>query len=193
MQEQGWSCELAHFETRERLNQEDDVYLEISFGPLSDEVLLRGRIEQVRNATDEGGNIVEVRFLPGQASRLRYIEEVLSGARKAAARGSRRHPSRLSVNWQLGGQRFLSRLRDISRGGAFILSTEPPTVGARVPITLRPEDGPPLQVHSIVSWIRPVGEHGKQIAGFGVSFKPADPATAKRLSEVVRLHETPAA
>lgn len=188
MQEQGWSCELAQFETRERLENGEDVYLEISFGPLADEVLVRGRIESVHTAHEDGKNVVDVRFLPGQSPRIRYIEAVLTGQREAAARGSRRHPSQLSVNWQSGGQRHLSRLRDISRGGAFILSTEPPSVGERVAITLRAEGGPPLQVHSIVSWIRPAGDHDLPIAGFGVCFKPSDPATAKRLSEVVRSH-----
>ncbi len=191
MREHGWNRETAAVETREPVATGDALTLEISLGPLADEVLLRGTIEAVENLG--AGSVATLRFSVGQGERLRHVEEVLEGDRKAAARGSRRHPSNMAINWQHGEHRHRSRLRDISRGGAFILAEQAPRIGDRVCVTLRGDDKALLQVPSVVSWIRGAGSRGDPVAGFGVCFKPTDPASAKRLTHVVRLHEDAAA
>ncbi len=160
------------------------VTLEISLGPLADEVVLHGAL---RGASSAGSDARFVVLEPEQDDALNYLAAVQDGERKAAARGHRRLPSRLPVRWSdpRASETERTRLRDISRGGAFIVSERVPPVGERIEVTLDAPDGERIQLCSVVSWIR--SEHPHR--GFGVSFRPADPATARRLSEVVRGHE----
>jgi Tfp pilus assembly protein PilZ len=181
----GGAGELVFVPTRTALRPGDAVRVEVSFGALSDEVVLDGHVEAHEGSAGPG---VHVRFDPGQEARLRYVSAVVEGGRSAAARRHRRLPSSLPVNWITAGSMYSSRLHDISAGGAFILAPdrESPPLGSRIEVVLRPgPTGERVQVTSIVSW---VGRRGAQL-GFGVSFKPADPVVAQRLAEVVRRHE----
>ncbi len=165
------------------------VVVEVSLGALADEVVLTGLLV---GANARGGDARTVLLDPDQGEVLNYLVDVQTGEREAAARGHRRLPSRLPVRWTGTGpvvqdaaayQR--SRLRDISRGGAFIVSEETPSVGEQIEVTLDAPDGAGLSLASVVSWVR----HDSPCRGFGVSFRPSDPATARRLNEVVRGHE----
>lgn len=175
--------------TRGNVSPGTRVRVEVSFGPLADEVIFTGSVTGV-----EGGPRprVGVRLDEGQGHKLDYVAAVLDGGRQAAARRHRRLPSNIPVNWQVSGSMRSSRLRDISAGGAFILSQgqDPPSVGDRIEVVLHPGPAlPRVRVASVVSWIHSDGER----AGFGVSFRPADPRIARQLTEVVRHHESPVA
>lgn len=169
------------------------VVVEVSLGALADEVVLTGLLV---GANTRGNDARTVLVDPEQGEVLNYLVDVQTGEREAAARGHRRLPSRLPVRWAAQTQtaRALesakddfqrSRLRDISRGGAFIVSDEAPRVGQQIEVTLDGPDGAGLSLASVVSWVR----LDSPCKGFGVSFRPSDPATARRLSEVVRGHE----
>lgn len=175
--------------TRESVSVGASVSVEVSFGPLADEVVLTGTVTATASPERPG---VSVRLDGGQSAKLDYIAAVLDGGRQAAARRHRRLPSNIPVNWLASGNMRSSRLRDISAGGAFILSQaqDAPRIGDRIEVVLHPGPAlPRVRVASVVSWVHAHGNH----TGFGVSFKPADPMVARQLTEVVRHHESPIA
>jgi hypothetical protein len=90
------------------------------------------------------------------------------------------------VHWRCGELLQSTRARDLSRGGAFILSHLQPHVGASVIVEL---DGtattPILRVAAVVSWIQ---RHGPDV-GFGVRFLVRSRGEAERLQQLVRVHE----
>lgn len=163
---------------REPLEDGDEVTLEVSFGALADDVAFPCTVDTTRR----------VLCLPSEDSEwgatVTYVLSVLEGGRAAAARGHRRLPSNLAVTWRAEDRAMASTLRDISKGGAFILSDKPPSIGTRVDVQLRDRDETPVRVTSVVSWVREDGARG-----FGVQFRPTDRETAARLHAVVRRHE----
>jgi uncharacterized protein (TIGR02266 family) len=163
---------------REPLADGEALMLEVSFGALADDVAFPCVAD-----TNRG-----VLCLPTEDSEwgaaVTYVLSVLEGGRAAAARGHRRLPSNLAVTWRADDAAGASRLRDISKGGAFILSDKPPRIGTRVDVLFRDPEDTAVRVTSVVSWVRDSGARG-----FGVQFRPADRETAARLSAVVRRHE----
>jgi len=175
--------------TREDLNHGDRVAVEVSFGALADEVLVRGHVmalDEGNEAAGHGRCEVTVRVLECDADRLSYVRAVAGGRRDASARSHRRIPADMPVVWGWERGKFRSRLVDISRGGAFIACKEPPVVGQRVELEI--PTGQPrhkIRVRSIVTWISQAEER----VGFGVEFRIADRDQAASLAEVVRATE----
>lgn len=173
---------------RERLGPGDRVRVEVSFGPLADEVNVFGEVQHTNDASLAAERKVLVRLDVGCDEQVRYIEEVLGGGREAAARRHRRLPSSLGVRWDDGASPRTTHLLDISAGGAFIVSEDLPKVGETVSVQLRTGDIlNPLRIESIVSWVRPAPSEDRR--GFGVSFRVSDAEAASRLNRVVREHE----
>jgi hypothetical protein len=171
--------------TREGVGPGERVHVEVSFGPLADEVVLMGTVTRTQTAQQRS---VGVRLDESQQAKLDYVAAVLDGGREASARRHRRLPSDMPVSWRAAGPTRSSRLRDISAGGAFILGhgRELPQVGDEIEVVLHPVSSlPRVCVSSGVSWIHAGGRQ----TGFGVSFRPADSAVACQLTEVVRHHE----
>jgi hypothetical protein len=183
--------------SREPVAVGEPVRVEISFGALSDEVELHGRVVAIDPFVDHRPPRVVVRLRDEHVGRARYVRAVLSGDRPASARSHRRVPTDLSCRWSQGALQHTSRIRDLSRGGAFIMSTFFPEIGSRVRVGFdvgpdkadRTIAGDPLRLEAIVSWVRADG----RVPGFGVSFKLRDRHVAERLIRVVRSHERPAA
>lgn len=170
--------------TRLQLLRGEPVTIEISFGPLADEILLTGSVLIPRSVPNHPS--LRVKLDPAQTAKLAYVSAVLDGGRDAAARRHRRIPSSIAVAWGTDGFVHSSRLRDISAGGAFILSKTPPEIGKQIEVVLRPGAAmPKVSVSSVVSWVQTDGA----TMGFGVNFKPSDAVIAQQLSEVVRQHE----
>jgi hypothetical protein len=154
--------------------------LEVSLGALADEIVVEGVVQ-----TTEADAVV-LRVEEGLATRVRYLLEVQAGLRHATARRAMRVTCDLPVRWVLDGRGRRTRLGDLSRGGAFLLSADAPQVGACVEIELQHPQGP-LRLESTVSWVR----HGNA-PGFGVCFRLRDRDLANRLTEVLRdAHAAP--
>lgn len=169
--------------TRERVRTGDRVRVEVSFGALADEVVLSGQVTEIESGEAPR---VDIRIVAEHAERVRYVREVLSGDRVAAARSHRRVVASLSVRWSEAGVGRDGRISDLSRGGAFIVSDRPPQIGAVVDLDLDLGGAERLQVSSVVSWIRRAGTQ----PGFGVSFRLKDRDAAARLTEAVRRLES---
>lgn len=189
----------AHIDvpSREAVALGEPVRVEISFGALSDEIELHGRVMGVQPAVDERPPRVVIRLADEHVGRARYVRAVLRGDRPASARSHRRVPTDMSCRWSQGAFEHTSRIRDLSRGGAFIMSTFSPEIGTRVRVGLDVTDDPadgspgldPLRLEGVVSWVCADG----RTPGFGVSFKLRDRRVAERLFRVVRSQERPAA
>lgn len=181
--------------TREPLEPGDRVRVEVSFGALTDEVLVRGCVHAVAPAEPSvsslGGARREVTVWVDEqdANRLTYVRAVAGGRRDASARAHRRVPANLPVEWAWERGSYRSRLVDISRGGAFISSEAPPVVGEHVEVEIPSgESKRKIRLRSIVTWISDSDER----AGFGVEFRIADRKQAACLAEVVRQSEAAA-
>jgi hypothetical protein len=179
----------AHLEvpSRETVASGERVRVEISFGALADEVDLGGEVVAVRPAEDGKPNTVIIAIDRDDARRVAYVRQVLGGERNASARSHRRVPVDFVVRWRHGDARYTSRLRDISRGGAFIVSRALPEIGAELEVEIRCDDAraPTLAVDAVVTWVRREGDP----VGFGVSFRLPSREVAAELTRVVRERE----
>jgi Tfp pilus assembly protein PilZ len=184
----GSAAEAArlHVSSRASVDLGELVAVEVSFGPLADEIVLHGAVAEVQ-PTSKGRSPRVVIALPrGEIDRVRYVRSVLDGSREARARRDRRIPVDLAVTWRWGRARYASRVRDLSRGGAFIASRCLPTVGAQVEIAIDSgAAGDALSLPAIVSWVRTQGSE----PGFGVHFRHQSRDEAARLTAVVREHD----
>lgn len=152
-------------ESREPLSLGDEVGVEVSFGALTDEVVLEGVVRDLstggpsaRLATKRS---VLVEVAPIDRDRLTYVRAVAEGRRDASARAHRRVPAEdLAVVWRRGRDMSLeSPLVDISRGGAFIQAAPVnamPMVGDRLEVEI-PVASERIRVRSIVTWVTDAG------------------------------------
>ncbi len=171
---------------RELLQPGDAVTLEVSFGPMVDEVVLEAVVTAFDGGVEHGehGSFAATLTLPlSEGQRVAYVRAVLEGGRTPSARRHRRVPVDLEVRWRWNGSRYASRARDLSHGGAFIESRILPEVGAKLDVELRlPLGATSLAFDAEVTW-RSERVHEQ---GFGVSFKLPDRGAAARLRQAVR-------
>ena len=184
----GSSREAArlHIKSRAAVEIGEAVEVEVSFGPMADEITLLGAVCGTRPAAEEGRSpTVLISFPRSQTARIRYVRDVLAGQRQASARRDRRIPVDLEVTWRWGQAQYASRVRDLSRGGAFIASRCLPEIGSSLDVEIRDADKRPLHFNAVVSWIRRDGS----LPGFGIQFRHQSRDDAARLTEVVRAEE----
>lgn len=175
--------------SRESVAIGDAIRVEVSFGAMADEIVLRGAVDAI-HLRDERAPLVVIRVVPDHAARLRYVDEVVSNGRAATARASRRIPSQIPATWFWGIGSHATRIGDISRGGAFIRSAAPPSVGSKVKLELNDrmiegERRGPFRLEASVAWTG----SSQGVRGFGVKFRIVDRDQADRVASLVRWHE----
>ncbi|HLT38969.1 MAG TPA: PilZ domain-containing protein, partial [Enhygromyxa sp.] len=157
-------------------------------GPLADEIVLRG---VVVGSTPRGDRapLIDIEIVAEHGPRVRYIHDVLAHGRQATARASRRIVSQIQATWRWGLGSHAARIGDISKGGAFIRSGAPPSVGSVISLELNDSvitaDRGPLELEAIVAWVGRSQGH----RGFGVKFRVLDRTLANRIAQLVRWHE----
>lgn len=175
--------------TRAAVEVGDMIRVEVSFGAFVDEVILHGYVCSVARR-GERAPLVALRLIPEHEPRVRYIQEVLAERRAASARATRRVNSEVRAiwRWQLGTH--TTQIGDISKGGAFIRSGAPPSVGAGLELELEdPRGDNGLRLEATVAWTGRSQGH----RGFGVKFRITDRQVANRVADLVRWHERNAA
>jgi Tfp pilus assembly protein PilZ len=147
---------------------------------------LRGTVVDLRTGEDATQPEIEVEVDPLHEERLRYVAAVLDRERPATARRFRRVPATLGARWSTVAEEAASanaeHLLDLSRGGAFVVSTHAPAIGAELDLEL--DLGAmrrPLHVKGVVAW---TGTNQGQ-GGFGVRFLVRDSELADRLAALV--------
>jgi len=174
--------------SREAIGAGAVIRVEISFGPLADEVILQGVVKQTTSRGDRAP-LIEIEIFASHSPRVRYIHEVLTQGRAASARASRRVNSHIQATWYWGLGSHAARIGDISKGGAFIRSGAPPSIGSAIGIELNDSmvqlSASPLKLDASVAWVGRSQGH----RGFGVKFRVIDRALAQRITQLVRWHE----
>lgn len=175
--------------SRESVGIGDLIRVEVSFGAMADEIVLRGFVDAI--VEREGrAPVIAIRVAPEHAARLRYVDEVVSKGRAATARTARRIPSEIPATWYWGLGSHATRIGDLSRGGAFIRSAAPPPAGSRIRVHLddaKTDAGRRggLELEAIVAWTG----SSSGTRGFGVKFRIVDREQAERIAALVRWHE----
>jgi hypothetical protein len=176
--------------SRETVGIGDSIRVEISFGAMADEIVLRGAVDAIIERDAGRAPIVAICVVSDHAARLRYVFEVVSNGRAATARASRRVPSQIPATWFWGVGSHATRIGDISRGGAFIRSTAPPAVGSKLKLQLNDRmvevrRRGALELEAIVAWTG----SSQGARGFGVKFRILDREQAERVAALVRWQE----
>lgn len=185
----GHASESARLEvpSRETVAVGDRITVEVGFGALADEVELEGVVVEVQAQPAGAPHIVVIAIERKCARQIAYVRQVLAGNRPASARAHRRVPVDVAVRWRSGELRQVTRARDLSRGGAFILSSLQPPVGSLIAIEIDQsgDDALALALDAEVTWLRREGPE----TGFGVHFRVRSRQDADRLHRFVRAHE----
>jgi len=100
---------------------------------------------------------------------LRSVRPALRKVRTAEARSSRRFRFDGPVTLVQGRMRTRASSSDLSEGGAFIRTAQPPGVGSRVQLTLRLDGHLMLAIPARVRWIQVDDRH--RPTGCGVAFE----------------------
>jgi len=170
---------------RESVTPGDRIVVELSFGPMVDEVELDGKVAATIPAEGSGPPTLVIAFEHDSRAQLDYVQGVLAGLRSPSARAHRRIPVDVGVHWRCGELHQQTRARDLSRGGAFVLSHLQPPVNASVEVELEGDGGEPtLRLAAVVSWVQRQGS----AVGFGVRFVVRTRPEAEQLHRMVRAH-----
>jgi hypothetical protein len=173
--------------SRERVEPGERVSVEISFGPMADEITLSGVVHRVTPRPAGKAPLVVIYIVRTHAHRVSYVEQVIEGRRSATARSHRRTPADLIGRWWWGMNAHGTPIRELSRGGTFIEAPSTPKPGFRFDLELRPNPKlPPLRVPSKVIWVSTL--RGR--TGFGASFRIDDILVANKLASLVRSQES---
>lgn len=157
----------------------EEVLIEISFPGLPNRALVRA---QVMGISFEQG--LRFAFATADESTRDFLLAVARGEAKVetAHRDHARFPAALKATWSVRGSVPQSTtIEDVSAGGAFLRSDQPPAVATEVELTITAPGGVPLDATGTVAWIR----QGKD-PGFGVEFHDMAGETGRKLRQLLR-------
>jgi Tfp pilus assembly protein PilZ len=178
--------------TRKSVAIGQPVVVSIRLGPRGSTVLLRGTVAwrrpgKHRTKTKAG---IGVEFLASQGATRDYLLSVARGdALVMSARRHQRLPLDLPVMWQIPGTRHENAgvLRDIGRGGAFVMTDQSLNGETDVVLKMAPPGAEvATPVLARIAWVAP-GKTGEP--GFGVAWKVRDAGGGRRIKELVRRLE----
>lgn len=172
--------------SRETVAVGDRVRVEIGFGALVDEVELATRVVAIDPSSSGAPPVVVLAVELDSAGPLGYVAGVLSGQHSARARAHRRIAVDVAVKWRCGELRQDTRARDLSRGGAFVLSRLAPPVGTAVVLEFETTGGAAaVRIDAVVSWVQRQGTQ----CGFGARFSVRTRDDAERITSFIRALE----
>jgi Tfp pilus assembly protein PilZ len=129
---------------------------------------------------------IGVEFLVSERAKWEYLLDLARAG--ASARSRRRHervPVDLPISWRPVGrlEPFPGHLRDVGRGGAFVLSTANVALQERVVLEIAPPGAEvPMAFIGRVAWI---GRSGTENV-FGIEWRARDAGGGRRIKELVR-------
>jgi Tfp pilus assembly protein PilZ len=165
------------------------LLVEVSFPGLPNRALVRATVTSL---TFEHG----LRFVidEADASTRDFLLSIARGDNVivGAHRENERFPTALRAHWSRVGESHQRQettvVEDLSAGGAFVLTANPPEVGAEVDVTIAVPVGPALEASGTVAWVR----HGKA-PGFGLDFETLVGDSGRRLRALLRRASATAA
>jgi Tfp pilus assembly protein PilZ len=174
--------------TRSKLQPGDPVSIKVRLGRRQPPMILFGRIAWRR----PGRHLLKIRagvgveFLPSERVKCDYLlEQASSGTTVRSRRRHERMLVDLPIVWRpLGSTEDLrGKLRDIGRGGAFVLSPASVPDESQVVIELAPPGAEvPMAFIGRVAWTGKTGEENV----FGIEWRARDAGGGRRIKELVR-------
>lgn len=178
---------------RAEINLGCEVIVDVSFAESRLHVLLSGYVSRIgtEEAAPDGTREIAVAFFEREASKLRYLQELAASQRVVEEqRSSRRLPVKLTSRWRArrDGSWQHATVEDISQGGAFAQTNDPPPVGSKVTVE--------VQVPGLESAVPIAGrvvrvQHSPTRCGMGLQFIWRDRGGLVRLREMLRRIEKP--
>ena len=178
--------------TRKSMAIGEPVVVSLRLGPRGSTVLMRGTVAwrrpgKHRTKTQAG---IGIEFLESESKTRDYLLSVARGDQGVmSARRHQRLPLDLPVLWQVPGARQENTgvLRDIGRGGAFVMTEQPLDGGTDVVLKMAPPGAEvAMPVSARIAWIAP-GKSSEP--GFGVAWIARDAGGGRRIKELVRRME----
>jgi Tfp pilus assembly protein PilZ len=129
---------------------------------------------------------IGVEFLASERAKWEFLLDLAQTGTSAHSR--RRHervPVDLPISWRLVGslEAFSGHLRDVGRGGAFVLSPATVAIQERVVLEIAPPGAEvPMAFIGCVAW---TGKAGTENV-FGISWRARDAGGGRRIKEMVR-------
>ncbi len=141
----------------------------------------------------------DMRLEDKQVIRMFMSRQLADETRQPAA-GHRRHPRlrrKFKLRFQAVNTFGSTDVHDISQGGLFIQTREPPPIGSRLAITLiHPDSQQTLSLGGRVQRVVPVDpQHPHKVPGIGITFDPLDERKQQQLRQFLKdliLMEGPA-
>jgi len=174
--------------TRSKLQVGDPVAVKVRLGRRQPPMMIYGRVAWRR----PGKHLLKIRagigveFLPGEQAKCEYLLDMArSGASVRSRRRHERIPVDLTITWRpLGNNEGLQgKLRDVGRGGAFVLSTASVPHGSQVVLEIAPPGAEvPMAFIGRVAWTGKAGEENV----FGIEWRARDAGGGRRIKELVR-------
>jgi Tfp pilus assembly protein PilZ len=178
--------------TRRTLTPGESIVVSVRVGPRRGPVLLRSVVAWRRpgkhlTKTRAG---IGVEFLSTEVHKRDYLLAVARGhTAEMSARRHQRLPIDLPVHWQIPGTLQDNRgiLRDIGRGGAFVMTDERVAVETDVVLKVAPPGAEvEMPVSARIAWLAPLESIEP---GFGIAWKARDAGGTRRIKELVRRME----
>jgi Tfp pilus assembly protein PilZ len=133
---------------------------------------------------------IGIEFLESETKTRDYLLSVARGeAMVMSARRYQRLPLDLPVLWQVPGarQENIGVLRDIGRGGAFVMTEQRLDGETDVVLKMAPPGAEvAMPVSARIAWIKP---DKSSEPGFGVAWRARDAGGGRRIKELVRRME----
>ena len=174
--------------TRSKLQVGDMVSVKVRLGRRQPPMVVYGRVSWRR----PGRHLLKIRagigveFLPGEQSKCEYLLEMARlGAGTRSRRRHERIPVDMPITWRpLGSNEALQgKLRDVGRGGAFVLSTAMVPYESQVVLEIAPPGAQvPMAFIGRVAWTGKTGEENV----FGIEWRARDAGGGRRIKELVR-------
>lgn len=178
--------------TRRPVTIGESVVVSLRLGPRGTTVLMRGTVAwrrpgKHRTKTQAG---IGIEFLESEAKTRDYLLSVARGDTLVmSARRHQRLPLDLPVVWQVPGARQENTgvLRDIGRGGAFVMTEQPLDGQTDVVLKMAPPGAEvAMPVSARIAWVK--AEKSSE-PGFGVAWIARDAGGGRRIKELVRRME----
>jgi len=174
--------------TRSKLQVGDVVSVKVRLGRRQPPMVIYGHVAWRR----PGRHLLKIRagigveFLPGEQAKCEYLLEMAnSGASMHSRRRHERIPVDLPITWHpVGSNEGLhGKLRDVGRGGAFILSPATVPYESQVVLEIAPPGAEvPMAFIGRVAWTGKTGEENV----FGIEWRARDAGGGRRIKELVR-------
>jgi Tfp pilus assembly protein PilZ len=174
--------------TRGKLQVGDMVTVKVRLGRRQPPMIVYGRVAWRR----PGRHLLKIRagigveFLTGEQAKCEYLLEMArSGASIHSRRRHERIPVDLPITWRPVGSNegLQGKLRDVGRGGAFVLSPATVPHDCQVVLEIAPPGAQvPMAFIGRIAWTGKAGDENV----FGIEWRARDAGGGRRIKELVR-------